>query len=68
MSQAHKNISKDIKLVNFKKNDIIYKQGDYGDSFFFILSGTIDIYKNIKNYDGTELLTFNESENEVYII
>lgn len=68
MSEAHKNISKDIKLISFKKNNVIYKQGDYGDSFFYILSGTVDIFVNKNKNEDVDLLNFNESVKEVFFI
>lgn len=67
MSEAHKNISRDIKLINFKKNDIIYKQGDYGDSFFFILSGTVDVFVTKNTHEDLEFLNIEDKEKEVLI-
>lgn len=65
MSQAHKNISRDIQLVTYKNNEIIYKQGDFGNSFFYILSGTIDVFVTKRNNEASELLSLNGSEKEV---
>jgi CRP-like cAMP-binding protein len=50
MSNEHKLICKTMTLANFKPNDIIVKQGDPGDSFFYILSGIVKIVVSRK-YD-----------------
>ncbi len=70
MSEAHKNISKDILLVNYDKNQIIYKQGDPGDCFYYILSGIVEVLmkkkllsenENYLNYKEIEFEVFNKS-------
>ena len=50
MSNEHKLICKKMSLANFKPNDIIVRQGDAGDSFFYILSGIVKIVVS-RNYD-----------------
>ena len=43
MSIEHQNICNTMTLKNFKPNEVIVKQGDPGDSFFYILHGTVNI-------------------------
>ena len=43
MSIEHQNICSTMTLKTFKPNEIIVKQGDPGDSFFYILHGTVNI-------------------------
>ena len=43
MSVEHQNICATMTLQNFKPNEVIVKQGDPGDSFFYILHGTVNI-------------------------
>ena len=47
MSIEHQNICSTMTLKHYKPNDIIVRQGDPGDSFFYILSGTVNIKLNI---------------------
>jgi len=41
MTEAHQNICRTLNLVYCKPYDVIYNQGDVGDSFYYILNGTI---------------------------
>jgi CRP-like cAMP-binding protein len=43
MSIEHQNVCSTMTLNNFKPNEVIVKQGDPGDSFFYILHGTVNI-------------------------
>ena len=43
MSKDHENICSSIKLVNYKANEVIVKQGNKGDSFYHILTGIVKI-------------------------
>ena len=43
MSIEHQNICSTMTLKTFKPNEVIVKQGDPGDSFFYILHGTVNI-------------------------
>jgi len=43
MSNDHQNICMAMKLITYKANEVIVKQGDKGDSFFQILSGVVKI-------------------------
>jgi len=43
MSIEHQNVCSTMTLKNYKPNEIIVKQGDPGDSFFYILHGTVNI-------------------------
>lgn len=50
MTNEHQNICKTMNLVHFKPNEIIVRQGDPGDSFFYILNGSVKIVIS-KKYD-----------------
>lgn len=43
MTNEHAYICKSMKLANYKPNEVIVRQGDKGDSFFYILSGIVKI-------------------------
>ncbi len=43
MKQEHMNICREMTLVYYKPNEVIFRQGDPGDSFFIILSGLVKI-------------------------
>jgi cAMP-dependent protein kinase regulator len=43
MTNEHKLVCKAMTLVHFKPNDIIVRQGDPGDSFFYILWGIVKV-------------------------
>lgn len=51
MSENHMNICRSLSLVYFKPYDVIYNQGDIGDSFYYILNGIVKqtIHKKIDN-------------------
>ena len=48
MSIEHQNICQTMKICRYKPNEIIVKQGDPGDSFFYILTGTVNIRLTVK--------------------
>lgn len=52
MTEAHQNICRSLSLVYCKPYDIIYSQGDLGDSFYYILNGTVKqaIHKRLEHY------------------
>lgn len=43
MTQEHQNVCKEMALVTFKPNEIIVKEGEPGDSFYYILNGMVKI-------------------------
>ena len=43
MSIEHQNICSTMTINRYKPNETIVKQGDPGDSFFYILTGTVNI-------------------------
>ena len=43
MSLEHQYLCSTMTLKNYKPNDVIVKQGDPGDSFFYILHGTVNV-------------------------
>lgn len=61
LNSLHKEICKYITLKVFEKGEIIFKQGDEGDAYYFILRGCIDVYiYDVDPNDGkTKLLLVN---------
>ena len=52
--EKHKFLSDQTCFVKFKKNDIVFKQGDQGDSLFLVLQGQVGLYRlgDIKSVEG----------------
>jgi signal-transduction protein with cAMP-binding, CBS, and nucleotidyltransferase domain len=50
MTNEHAYICKSMGLAHYKPNEVIVRQGDKGDSFFYILSGIVKIIIT-KKYD-----------------
>lgn len=50
MTNEHAFICKSMEVENFRPNEVIVKQGDKGDSFYYILSGIVKIVI-CKKYD-----------------
>ena len=44
MSKAHKEICRNMYAKTLERGEIIFKQGDEGDAYYFILRGSVDIY------------------------
>jgi cAMP-dependent protein kinase regulator len=59
MSIEHQNICSTMTINRYKPNETIVKQGDPGDSFFYILTGTVNIRLTYKIDTG---LTSNEKK------
>ena len=55
------NIILDMKVLHFKKGDIIYKEGDINKTIFLIYTGEVKLIKNVKNGEFYLLDKFNES-------
>ena len=71
MSIEHQNICSTMTLKHYKPNDIIVRQGDPGDSFFYILSGTVNIKLNITidtGIKGEDKIVTIEKSNIIYFI
>ncbi len=51
MTESHVNICRTLSLAHFKPYDVIYYQGEIGDSFYYILNGIVKqtIHKKIDN-------------------
>ena len=49
--------SKELKLEEFKKGQIIWEQGESGSKFYLIIKGAVDVYVN---KEETLELTFGE--------
>jgi cAMP-dependent protein kinase regulator len=43
MSIEHQNICQTMTIHRYKPNEVIVKQGDPGNSFFYILNGTVNV-------------------------
>lgn len=58
MNKIHKEICKYIYLRVFEKGEIIFKQGDEGDAYYYILRGNVEIYiYDVDPLDGKTKLT-----------
>ena len=55
------NIILNMKVLHFKKGDIIYKEGDINKTIFLIYTGEVKLIKNVKNGEFYLLDKFNES-------
>jgi hypothetical protein len=44
MSEMHKEICRKIYLKSYERGQIIFKQGDDGDAYYFVLRGCVDLY------------------------
>ena len=53
LSNIHKEICKHITKKTYERGEIIFKQGDEGDAYYFILRGTVDLYMyDVDQIDG----------------
>jgi len=53
MTQMHKEICKCIFTKSFERGEIIFKQGDDGDAYYFVLRGGVDLYMyDVDQIDG----------------
>ena len=52
--EKHKFLSGQTSFLKFKENDIVFKQGEQGDSLFLVLQGQIGLYRlgEIKSVEG----------------
>ena len=44
MTKTHKEICRQIFMKTLERGEIIFKQGDEGDAYYFILRGSVDLY------------------------
>ena len=44
MTKTHKEICRQIYMKSLERGEIIFKQGDEGDAYYFILRGSVDLY------------------------
>ncbi|MCQ2818609.1 MAG: cyclic nucleotide-binding domain-containing protein [archaeon] len=58
MSIGHQKLCQTMTLHHYKPNDIIVRQGDVGDSYYYILSGSVSVKIRIKTIgsNGQELV------------
>ena len=53
MSHMHKEICKFIFIKSFDRGEIIFKQGDDGDAYYYVLRGGVDLYMyDVDQIDG----------------
>ena len=52
--EKHKFLSDQTCFLKFKENDIVFKQGEQGDSLFLVLQGQVGLYRlgEIKSVEG----------------
>ena len=52
--EKHKFLSDQTCFVKFKQNDIVFEQGEQGDSLFLVLQGQVGLYRlgDIKSVEG----------------
>ena len=58
MSKIHKEICRFMFCRSFERGEIIFKQGDEGDAYYFILRGCVDIYMYDVDEKGKTKLNF----------
>jgi hypothetical protein len=62
MSKIHEELCKYIRLKNFEIGEIIFKQGDEGDNYYFILNGAVDLFIfDIDDLTGKTILSLNKN-------
>ena len=37
-------LASEIKVVQYEKNAVVYKQGDPGDNFYIIINGAVEVH------------------------
>jgi len=53
MTNMHKEICKSIYTKPFERGEIIFKQGDDGDAYYFVLRGGVDLYMyDVDQFEG----------------
>lgn len=58
-----KMVYENLTLRNFKKGDIIIKEGDYGDSFYILYSGSVQVLRNTPAGDKIALANLTAEQN-----
>ncbi|MCQ2586555.1 MAG: cyclic nucleotide-binding domain-containing protein [Treponema sp.] len=58
-----KMVYENLTLKNFKKGDIIIKEGDYGDSFYILYSGSVQVLRNTPAGDKIALANLTAEQN-----
>lgn len=52
-----------LELKEYKEGDIIIKEGDYGDTFYILYKGSVQILRNTPAGDKIALANLNSEEN-----
>lgn len=60
---ALKLVYENLVLKHYKKGDIIIKEGDYGDLFFILYSGSVQIFRNTPAGDKIALANLTSDMN-----
>lgn len=56
-------VYENLTLKNFSKGDIIIKEGAYGDSFYILYSGSVQVLRNTPAGDKIALANLNADQN-----
>jgi hypothetical protein len=66
MTESHQAICRSLSLVYLKPNEVIYNQGDKGDSFYYILIGTVK--QKIQKKIEQSLIPFEKENKRKYTV
>lgn len=58
-----KMVYENLNLKEFKKGDIIIKEGDFGDSFYILYKGAVSVFRDTPAGDQIALAKLNDSMN-----
>ncbi|MCG8380125.1 MAG: cyclic nucleotide-binding domain-containing protein, partial [Proteobacteria bacterium] len=63
LNESHvEQICNKSKIISFKKDDVIFCQGDEANAFFLVISGWVAIVKENQNAEQSVLHVFKEGE------
>ena len=66
-------MAKETEFLELKENETLFRIGDFGDKFFYILSGTVEIFKldesslNLSLDEYFDILRVMREKDESYI-
>lgn len=56
-------VYENLSLKNFKKGEVIIKEGDYGDSFYILYSGKVQVFRDTPAGDQIALANLSAEQN-----
>ena len=56
-------VYENLTIKNFKKGDVIIREGDYGDLFYILYSGEVQVQRNTPAGDVIALANLNSEQN-----